>query len=412
MKQWHWIQFLGRRFWRVRQGTGLRLVGRLAVTGLALGVATLLVTQSVLAGFEKVFKETLLGFNAHLVVLKLGPTDQGGKLHQLIQEELGKDLKQITPFLYRETLLAHGGVVKGTVIKGIDPLTFSRVYAVKVRPWGQPQLTAKIEDLLKSPQGHPQVILGADLAESLGLTGEAPELKVFLPTSAADSESKALPFRRLKVVGTFETGLKEFDQGFSLMDLGQLQSWLGQPGAITGYEMRLSDPQAAEDFAQAMKRRFGFGYDAVSWQRLNAPLFQALKMERKLFFVIMALVVMVAAFNIVGVLLLMIFEKSREVSILRSLGGTYSSLKRLFAWQGLWLGIQGCLAGVLLGAAILFGLKQTQWLKLTKEVYFIEELPIELSLTVVGTVMAVSLFIAWLATRVGVARLHRSPLDL
>lgn len=412
MKQLRWIYFLAQKFWNQPKGAGLKLVARLAMTGVALGVATLLVTQSVLAGFQQVFQETILGFNAHLVVLQMGEGNQEAGLDEEIAQVLGGDLNFMTPFLYRETLLAHGGRVKGTVLKGIDPLTFSRVYAVKVRPWGKPQLTAKIEDLLQSPDGVPRVLLGADLAKSLKLQGESPELRVFLPGPKEAGGKSGSRFRRMVVAGTFETGLKEFDEGFSLMDLAALQSWLSAPGAITGYEMRLKDPDSAVAYARLLKERLGFGFDAVSWQRLNAPLFRALHLERRLFFVIMALVVVVAAFNIIGVLLLMIFEKSREVSILRSLGGTYSGLKRLFAWQGLWLGIQGCLAGVLLGGTILFALKKTQFLKLTKEVYFIEELPVVFSWTVVGTVIGVSLLIAWIATRVGVARLNRSPLDL
>ncbi len=412
MKAWRWIYFLARRFWSSPKGSGLKLVARLALTGVALGVATLLVTQSVLSGFERVFQETILGFNAHLVVLKLGEGNEAEGLQDRLLSELGPAVKTMTPFLYRETLLAHGGRVKGTVIKGIDPLTFSKVYAVKVRPWGKPQLTAKIEDLLKNPEETPRVILGADLAESLKLSGEVPQVRVFLPGGVQDSNSSRARFLPLEVAGTFETGLKEFDQGFALMDLKQLQAWMAAPGAITGYEMRLNDAKAADYFAGLVKDKFGFGYDAVSWQRLNAPLFQALRLERKLFFIIMALVVVVAAFNIIGVLLLMIFEKSREVSVLRALGGPYSGIKRLFAWQGLWLGVQGCLAGTLLGGGIVFLLKKTQIFKLTKEVYYIEELPVDLNFTVLGTVIGISLLITWLATRIGVANLDRSPLDL
>ena len=408
----YWIYFLTRKFKSLRNRKGIRLIWHLAVFGVALGVTTLLLTQSVLSGFEKVFQETILGFNAHLVVLKLDEMQDPEQEMQWLRKELGDQLKEATPFFYREGLMVSKGRVKGAVLKGINPLTFARVYDVKVRPLGPSQVPAKIEDLLKSSDGIPNVILGEDLAQELDLARSGEKIRVFLPREESGTQESGKRFQLFRVAGIFSSGLKEFDQGFALVDAESLQKLYGALGTATGIEIKIRDPEKAEYWAARLKKLLGMGYDAISWQKLNRPLFQALRMERTLFFVIMAMVVAVAAFNIIGVLLLMIFDKSREISILRAMGAPYGGLKRVFAFQGLWIGALGCFWGLVLGGLLAWMLKTTQWFRLAKEVYFIEELPVEFSPWVALSVVGASLLIAYLATQFAVARLNKSPLDL
>jgi lipoprotein-releasing system permease protein len=408
-----WIYFLTRKYRGTRRKRGIRLVWHLAVIGVAFGVATLLLTQAVLSGSEKVFRKSILGFNAHLVVMRFEDMDKPAAEETRIREFYPGEIQAATPFFYREGLFVSKGKVKGAVLKGIDPLTFEKVYAVEVRSWREPQAHARIEDLLKSPDRVPHVILGSDLAEELGIRGPETVVRVFLPQRVSE---KAAPgadaFQEFRVAGTFISGLREFDEGFAFMESRRLQEIYGVSDSATGLEFRLQNPMDAESLAQDLKPRLGPGYQVISWQKLNQPLFQALRLERSMFFVIMSMVVAVAAFNIVGVLLLMIFDKSREISILRALGSPYGGLKRLFGMQGLWIGALGCFWGVVLGGSLAWLLKVSRILKLAKEVYFIGELPVDLSLWVIVTVAGISLLIAYLATQFAVARLKRSPLDL
>jgi lipoprotein-releasing system permease protein len=387
------------------------MVWRLAVIGVALGVATLTLTQSVLSGFEKVFQEAILGFNAHLVVLKLDGMNRPGEEEGFIRQELGDALKQATPFFYREGLLVAGGRVKGAVFKGINPLTFEEVYDVKLRPTQGVQVPAKIKDLLEAPGAYPKIILGEDLAEKLQIQKERNKVKAFLPTDASKEEGKQR-FQVFEVAGTFSSGLREFDEGFVLADAAVLQRLYGVPGQATGIEMTLNQPEQAPYWAERLKKLLGLGYEVLSWQRLNAPLFQALRLERSMFFVIISMVVAVAAFNITGVLILMIFDKSREISILRAIGGSRRGLQRVFAIEGLWIGLLGATSGIVFGALLAWTVKASGILKLAKEVYLISELPVELSGTVLVSVFFASLAIAYLATRFAVTRLNRAPLDL
>jgi lipoprotein-releasing system permease protein len=312
--------------------------------------------------------------------------------------------------LYREGLLISHGKVKGAVLKGIDPLTFSGVYDVKVRLLGNGQVPANIKELLNISGEVPALVLGADLAEDLGINQPGETVKVFLPKKKDGAAAKS--FQVFKVTGTFSTGLYEYDHGFAFVDLSKLQKIFDVSGMATGIEFKLNHPEQAEEISKGLKPHLGQLYDSVSWQKLNAPLFRALRLERIMFFVIMSMVVAVAAFNIVGVLLLMIFEKSREISILRALGASYFGLKRVFGIQGLVLGALGSLGGMILGGFLVWILKNTHFLKLAKEVYLVGEIPVDFSLIMVLLIVGASLVITFLATQIGVARLKKVPLDL
>ncbi|MCE9624736.1 MAG: ABC transporter permease [Deltaproteobacteria bacterium] len=346
-----WDLYLAKKYLRSPSKRGIRLVLRLAILGLALGVATLTLTQAVLGGFEKVFRESILGFNAHLVVMKEGEMKDPAAEEKEISRVLGGEFVVGTPFLYREVLMVAHGRVKGAVFKGIDPLTFARVYAVKTRPLGGTQVPAKIEDLLRTPGNLPTVVLGADLAQELGIEGSEETLKIFLPKKSS-AKGVEKDFQTFRVAGTFTTGLYEFDHGFAFVDIQRMQEILGNAGVATGIEMLLRHPLEADARAAELKSALGREYEAVSWQRLNGPLFSALKKERVMFLLIMATVVAVASFNIVGVLLLMIFDRGREISILRAIGASNGAVQRLFAYQGLAIGVLGAGFGIALGIAI------------------------------------------------------------
>lgn len=405
-----WDFFLAKKYLGHPAKRGIRLVLRLAVLGVALGVATLSLTQAVMNGFEKVFRESILGFNAHLVVLKDGEMQDPQAEEERIKKAISGEVLGATPFLYREVLLVAHGRVKGAVFKGIDPLTFARVYAVKTRRAGGAQVPAKIEELLNEDSELPNVVLGEDLAEELGLMGSNETLKVFLPKKEAGTNEKN--FVSFRLAGTFRTGLYEFDRGFAFVSLPRMQVLLDSPGLASGVEMTLKKPLDAEPIAKGLRENLGRGYEAVSWQKLNGPLFSALKNERRMFLIIMAMVVVVASFNIVGVLLLMIFDRSREVSILRALGATKGGVQRLFGYQGLAIGALGSVLGIALAAALGVFAQRSGLLKLEKEVYLIERLPVAWSPSVVAATVGVSMLIALLATWVAVRRLGNNRLDL
>lgn len=394
-------------------------MARLAILGIALGVATLLLTQSVLSGFEKVFKESLMDFSAHVAVLRYGGIGQPEELIQQIEKEWGEQIEAVTPFLYRESLLVAGGKVRGAALKGIDPSSFSQVYGVKVNSWlqqgqGLPSANS-MKELLNISGKVPSLVLGVDLARDLGVSAEQPFVKVFLPEENSKPSKQKHRFQSFRVTGTFRAGLKELDEGFALLDRESLAQVFGEDprssAAATGLEFRLKNPELAPVVAQEMESALGPGYEVYSWQRMNESLFHALRLERILFFVLMSMVVAVAAFNIIGVLVLMIFEKRREISLLRALGSSSRGLRRLWVLQGLSLGGVGVLGGVLIASLLGWGLQKSKLFHLAKEVYWVEELPLQASWWVLLTVIGVTLCFIWLATRFAVREIRRAPLD-
>lgn len=407
-----WVGFLTMRHLGSPLKRGVRFVIVLATFGVALGVATLTLTQAVAVGLEKIFHDSILGFNAHLVVQKMGEMEDPQGETKRIRELLGDEVLATTPFLYREVLLVSHGKVKGAVLKGIDPLTFNQVYAVKVRPRAETQVPANIKDLLQAPADFPRVVLGKDLAEALGISGEGANVKIFVPSPQAAGKKVTGTFQVFAVSGIFETGISKFDEAFAIVDLGAMQKVFDKIGWASGIEIKLKDPDRAIELEENHRQNFLLPYDVRSWQKLNAPFFRALTMERILFFLIMGLVVVVAAFNIVGVLLLLIFDKTREISILRALGASESGLKRIFGLTGLMLGGAGSILGVVMGFGVAFLIRSTGWIRPVKEIHFVDRLPVEISLPLVAVVIGASLAITLIATWFGVSRLKSSGLDL
>jgi lipoprotein-releasing system permease protein len=421
----NWVVFLVKKYLSLTSKKGMRFIVRLTVFGVVLGVATLTLTQAVLSGFQQQFRKSILGFNAHLVVLKEGEMEDFSEESKKIQGVLHGEVTAFTPFFYRESLLIHDGKVKGGVLKGIDPLTFGQVYDVEVRSLQTGQGVENVGDLFNGLTPYPSLILGENLAKELGVTKEKSLVKVFVPNKKkksflGDQEPKtgfksnttAGNFQWFQVVGLFSTGLYEFDRNFAFSEIPSLQKVFGAEQKITGMEMTLLDPQKAEELAGLLKQKLGILYQAVSWQKLNAPLFQALEIERVMFFVIMAMVVGVASFNVIGIVLLMIFEKTGEISILRALGASYRAIKRIFGYQGFLLGGVGVLLGLALGWLLGMVLKFFPLLKLEKEVYLVERLPVQFSFSLALSIVGVAMVIIYISTRIAVSRVEKAPLDL
>ncbi|MDZ4224652.1 MAG: ABC transporter permease, partial [bacterium] len=307
------LLFLLRRFWwRFTLPLSVRRMQRIVVAGIAIGVAALLMSLSVTQGFERDYKKALLSFNAHLMVL---PVEERG----VSKEEIAKgiDAESITPYLYREALLIHKGRIKGVVLKGQN------------LPAGQ----AGTED--RRPKD--EIVLGGALAQTLGVQkGET--VRLLLP-NGRDISAKNV--KEIKVGETFQSGLYEFDSQFALLDIETLQNFFSLPKDFQGYEIRISDPEQAPLVAEKLEEMLGPLVTVENWIDINRPLFEALRMERWLFWILMGLMVFAAALNLIGAVLLSIFRRLKTTSILRALGVPPWKTRLLFTLQGFLLGLLG-----------------------------------------------------------------------
>lgn len=391
-------------------------IGWVALIGLILGVTAQVVALSILGGFERHFTDSILSFNADLVLLRDGEISNPDLVRGQLLDYEKQGVKSSTPFLYREGLIAHHSKIKGFVIKGVESSSFTNVYNLNIKLYSKQSNLGNTSEIhvldAATEAGVTPVLLGSDLAEYLGVTEQDPIVSILLPKGDIQKISDPKQFRKFKVVGTFSSGLYEFDSQFALMGLGSAQAFFEVPGVVTGYEMKVAELEKASQIAEAMAKDFSFPYQALSWDELNAEIFQALKLEKKLFFIIMGLIVIVAAANLIGLVVILISEQSKEISILKVMGMKNKILQRIFTFQGLFLAFIGIGAGCGLGYLAADFLAKHSFIRLAKEVYLVSELPVALSGQTLLWVFAFGSLSAYLATRLAARRVLGLHLDL
>jgi len=388
----------------------LKGMATVALLGIVLGVAAQSVTLSILDGFEKSFKQSILGFNAQLVLLKEGDIENSEDLQKQLLDYTDKGIRAMTPFLYRETLIVYHSTIKGVVLKGIDPQSFSNVYQVQITPFSPNSKPGA--QILSETAEYPPVILGRDLAEQLALKPEDPFISVFSPEGNLSKVADEKNFKRFQVVGVFSTGLYEYDSQFMLVNLSTAQSFFKIPDKITGFEMKVEPLEAASSLATQLQNVFETPYQIISWNQLNAEIFQALRIEKQVFFILMGLLVLVASSNLVGLMIVLIAAQRKEVSILRALGMKSRNLKALFALQGAFLAGMGVIIGLILGAGLTYGLAHFQIFDVAKEVYLVSKLPVAFSMKNFLQVFVFAMLISVIASLWAARRVTKIELDL
>lgn len=391
-------------------------IGWVALLGLILGVAAQVVALSILSGFEKHFTESILGFNADLVLLRDGEISDSASVLKQLKNYERQGVKAMTPFLYREGLIAHHSKVKGLVTKGIETSTFKDVYNIKVNLYDLQKISESkpaIQSLsFESSSQLTPLLLGSDLAEYLGVKAEDPFVSILLPKGDLKSLSNPQAFQKFQVIGTFSSGLYEFDSQFALMDLAKAQSFYAVPDIVSGYEMKVQNLSQAAQLAEAMSKDFNFPFQALSWDELNAEIFQALKLEKKLFFIIMGLIVIVAAANLIGLVVILISEQSKEISIFKVMGMKNKTIKNIFTLQGLFLALLGICLGCALGYLLAYQLAHHSLINIAKEVYLLSEVPVALSWEMFVWVFVFGFLTSYLATQFASRKVSKLDLDL
>ena len=476
------VGFIGLRFNARRTlPRSIRIMRAVAVAGIAVGVAALVVAVSIGRGFEGKYRKALLDFNAHVVVMgggemngaeevipsvaSLAPdaADRGSglfdsllgaarrvsgaasglhgrisillmdsgrlrdawdaldpaRLESFLPESLSRLAEKSderksrgvvawTPFLYREALALGGGKISGVVIKGVDPATMPSVNAMPVTIFRQGSGLA--EALSRGAGEPPRVVAGRALAEKLGAGSGEKRVKLLVPREEGRTAS-ADRFDEILVVGTFESGMHDYDAQFMLMSLPETRSLFRVPGeTITGLELKLDDPDKAQAVAARLEETLGPGFGAVTWSELNRELLTAVKLEQLVSALVMGIMVVVAALNIVAVLVLMTIYRFHEISVLKALGLKNRQVASLLTMGGASVGFYGAAAGLLLGAAAALLLGRPGVVPLEAEVYLIGALPIDISPLICGMIALFCLGVGFLTSRFAAKRLSEVPI--
>ncbi|MGD9305312.1 MAG: lipoprotein-releasing ABC transporter permease subunit [Desulfobacterales bacterium] len=388
--------FIGGRYLRARQKqTFINLITILSIAGVTVGVMALIVVIAVMTGFEVDLKARILGGQSHVLVLRHGgPLTEYRKI--LSEVEKNDDVEGATPFIYTQGMLRSKSGASGVVIRGIDPNTAGRVIKT-LKGVSLPYVSATNNSQTDQPT-IPGIVLGKELARNLGVI-QGDIIYLMSPRGMLSPIGHVPAMKQFKVTGYFESGMYDFDSSFAYIHLKAAQKLLRMGDAVTGIEVRVREIYKAREIATKLKDQLQFPYWTRDWMQMNKNLFRALKIERVVMFVILTLIILVAAFNIASTLIMMVMGKTRDIAILKAMGATNKSIRKIFVFNGMVIGLIGTCLGLVLGLLLCIGLKHYDIYELTGDIYyFTTTLPVKLEIVNVLAVIAAALIICFLAT--------------
>jgi len=371
--------FIGLRYLQARRReTFISLITVISILGVMIAVMTLNVVMAVMSGFEETLRDRLLGINAHIALVRSGePLRDYEKLLNQVSQEPG--VVAATPTIYGQVMLTSGSRVSGVVVRGIDPDRVNKVVNVQnfVKEGSLSALKSQhpiqVEDRTVSLPG---IILGERLANQLGVfPGSA--VQVVSPLGSPTAIGVIPKVRRFVVVGILRSGMSEIDSTLVFMGLNEAQKFFDLPEAATNIEIRVKDVGQSRQIADQLQRRLGFPYFAEDWTRLWPNLFSALQLEKTVYFLVLLLMVLIGAFNIVSTLEMVVMEKKKDIAILRSMGATQQSIRRIFLFKGCLIGVVGTITGVILGLLVCGLISQYQF-RLPDGVFLISTVPVRI----------------------------------
>ncbi len=385
------LRYLGARR---REGV-VSVIAGFSLLGIALGVATLIVVMAVMNGFQHELLGRILALNGHIGVY-------GSNGVVTAYDEMAADIAavpgvvRVVPIAEGQVMAAApGGGAAGAVIRGIraDDLNAAPVLADAIR-WAKDARFA-----------GDAVVVGERLAEKLGL-GPGDQITLISPKGNATAFGTMPRLKPYTIAGTFGVGMFEYDDSFVYMPLEATQTFLRLPEAVTHLEVFLADAELTQDVRPALFEAIGGGARLYDWRQANTGFFEAVQVERNVMFLILALIILVAAFNIISSLIMLVKDKGRDIAILRTMGATRGMIMRVFFIDGAAVGIVGTAAGVALGLAFAVNIERIrQWIEsvtgtdlFAAQIYFLTELPVQIEWPEVAGVAAMALGLSFAAT--------------
>lgn len=390
--------FVGLRYLRAKRRTRtISLNTGISITGITLGVAALIGTLGIMTGFQEDLQAKILGTTSHIVIQTRGQQPMAGYTELIHQVERVPGVVAATPYLVRQILLTSRNGVQGIVLRGIDPEKEPEVTDVAnnvtvgtVRDLATPSLPAH-----PNSGTLPGMILGKELAARLGVFvgGRVNVVSPVGPVRATGMTPKIRPFQ---VVGLFASGMYEYDASLAYVALNEAQKFFGFNGTVTGIEVKIEDVLTADTIASRINAALGTDYLARDWMELNRNLFSALRLEKTMMFLLLVLITLVASFNIVGTLAMIVNDKQREIAILKAMGATPNAIMRIFMLNGLVIGLTGTAIGIPLGYAFLYLIEQ-YW-TFDQTVYYLSHISVHVKAVDVLLVSCSAVLISFAAT--------------
>lgn len=399
--------FIGLRYLRAkRRNRTISFNTIVSIAGITLGVAALIGTVGIMTGFKEDIQAKILGTTAHILVNDRMKESMVDYEEQVKKVAAVPDVVAATPFIFRQVLLTSPSGVQGIILRGIDPAREGTVteLAHNLQAGNLDDLSKQIKVTIpekeREPNGldtamRPGIILGKELSMRLGVfTGDT--LNVVSPVGPVTGASMTPKIRQFVVVGIFQSGMYEYDSSLAYIELGEAQKFFNMGASVTGIEVKVTDVFRAADIARTIEQHLGFAFWARDWMQMNRNLFSALKLEKTMMFLLLVLITIVASFNIVSTLTMIVTEKQREIAILKAMGATRKGIMRIFMLNGLIIGCSGAAIGVPLGYTFLW-LIQTFW-TFDPTVYYISRIPVHVLGSDVLLVAGSAILISFVAT--------------
>lgn len=401
--------FIGARYLRVRKRHAfISLITALSIAGVTVGVMALIIVIAVMSGFESDLKSRILGVKSHLDI-----TPKKSKFinyqHLMKKIRASKPVQAATPYIDAQVMLRSNARVSGAIVKGIDPDSVDRVILKLDSSLIKKQPSEKSGTNFSA--SLPGIILGKELARNMGvITGDIVDL--ISPRGFLTPVGHMPTLKKFEVVGQFEVGMYEYDGFLAFIHLAEAQKLMRMPGEISGIEIRLKNLYQAAKVGLELKTTLGADYKVKDWMEMNKNLFSALKLEKAAMFIILALIIFVAAFNIASSLIMMVMEKTKDIAILKTMGASDNSIRKIFIFKGMIIGGMGVCLGLIIGLGVCFALARYQFIQLPGDVYYITSLPVQIELFDICMIAVSALLICFLATLYPAHRAsRRNPIE-
>jgi len=388
--------FISFRYLRARHKQKfISLITLISVAGITMGVMALIVVLAVYSGFTTGLRDQILGINAHVIVQRLGGIIPE---YTLIRDRIMTvdDVTGATPYLYAQTLLSGPRGGTGVVLRGIDPATAQGVIALP-----EQMIEGSVRGLIQDEDVRiPNIILGVAMAADLHVS-VGDKVRLISPAGPLTPMGVIPKIKTCRVSGIFESGMYEYDSSIAYMHIPAVQNFLSSGDVVHGIEVTVKEKELyrADQIGKRIVEHLGSGFVAKDWMSMNRNLFAAFKLEKIGLFICVALIILVAALNIISALIMVVMEKEKDIAILKSMGATSKSIMKIFFNQGLVIGLTGTFLGVIGGLGLCAILSRYKFIELPSNVYPMNTLPIKV-LPMDVTIIAVSAIIITLSATI------------
>lgn len=384
------------RYLRAKRKEGfISVITGFAFTGIALGVATLIIVMSVMNGFRHELLGRILGINGHIGIM--APSGYPFNNYPNAVKEMSEieHIRLVVPMIENQLLATAGKSAEGAMVRGISRDDIQKKTAMA-------KAVAKVDmDYFEGDN----VIIGIRLARKMGVV-EGDKITLLSPNGKVTAFGTVPRMKSYQVIGTFDSGMYEYDANFIFMPLEAAQVYFGLPNAVTNIDITLDDDKYLQPVRQALEQSLGGSAYIYDWKQSNAAFFNAIEVERNVMFIILTLIIVVAAFNIITGLIMLVKDKGRDVAVLRTMGATKGMIMRIFFIDGAFIGVVGTALGLVLGVlfcenieAIRQGLQTVLGRDLfSAEIYFLSKLPAKIDYMEVLSVVSISLALSFAAT--------------